>query len=964
MKKIFLLLSGLLFIVLLFAVEKLNIIKWDKSSVTINLAAIDSLTFSPDGTLLNVVKSDKSVAQYLLSDIDSLSLNGTPDTVRINFNGDAAVVSNPLTGAGVEISASGAQLVVNSTLADNEVVYLLSGTSTNGMFKIYSNYRFQVALNNLTLTNPTGAAINIQSKKRVAVNTLPGTVNTLLDGATYATSLEDQKATLFSEGQLIFGGSGTLSVKSVSRHAICSDDYVSINSGNITVPGAAKDGIHTNGYFKINGGTVDLTTVGDGIECEAGHVIVSGGSVTTAESGSDAKGITADSTLTVSGGTIHLTIASPQGKGLRAKTSMNLAGGNITVNTTGAAALSVLGSGYDVSYCTAIKAGTNLLLNGANITITNTGAGSKGISSDGSIFMTGGVVSVTNSGIGATYTNTTGVIDTYTSACMDADGDISLTAGSFTGICSGTGCKGISTDKNLTIGDATHSPIINITNTGTKLLVSGTANYSTAIYAEPKNIKSDGVMTIANGNFTLSATQQGANAIDCDSILTISGGTLGITISGNQSKGIKSTRAMNLTGGNITVNASGSVVLEYTTTTTKLDPSYCAAIKSDADINLNGANVTITHTGAGGKGLSSATNINMTAGTVKVTNSGTGTTFVNSTGVTDSYSAAGLTCDGNISVTGGSLTCSSSGQGGKGITADGAVTIGSVGTSPIVNLTTTGARFVVSGTDYCHPKTLVATGAIVINSGTNTFISTDDGIHSETSLTLAGGTNTVTASSTTSGVGEGIESKYIYITGGTNTITASNDGINATMGTVSGGIESNDGSLLSISGGTTYVTGADAIDSNGNFTMSGGVVFSNGPASGAEEYCDVNGTCAMNGGIFVGCGSSGMQKAPTSSSTQGCLFMTTTLSTSLMYTIAIAGVGVVSFKPKNGGGACLVSAPQLAKGAAYVVYTGGTYSGGTSTNNLFLNGTFSNTGATSKKSGSLSATATVNSISF
>lgn len=83
-----------------------------------------------------------------------------------------------------------------------------------------------------------------------------------------------------------------------------------------------------------------------------------------------------------------------------------------------------------------------------------------------------------------------------------------------------------------------------------------------------------------------------------------------------------------------------------------------------------------------------------------------------------------------------------------------------------------------------------------------------------------------------------------------------------------------------------------------------------------------------------------------------------------MYTVTTGGNWVASFKPKNGGGVCLVSAPQMTKGGAYVVYTGGTYTGGTSINNFYMNGTFTNTGALIKKSATLSTTATLNQISF
>ncbi|MDO9152177.1 MAG: hypothetical protein Q7U47_00425 [Paludibacter sp.] len=123
----------------------------------------------------------------------------------------------------------------------------------------------------------------------------------------------------------------------------------------------------------------------------------------------------------------------------------------------------------------------------------------------------------------------------------------------------------------------------------------------------------------------------------------------------------------------------------------------------------------------------------------------------------------------------------------------------------------------------------------------------------------------------------------------------------------------------------------------------------------------------MNGGIFVGAGSSSsMTKAMSTTSTQPNFYISSRalISSATMMTVTIGGTSVVSFIPKYGGYKFLISTPTMTKGAAYVVYTGGSYSGGTSTNNLFLGGTFSSTGATTKKSGTLSATATVNTISF
>lgn len=962
MRKSGLILLSVACLITLFAQKKLFIFKSDKSILEATIAAIDSLNFSSDQTTLNIHNTDKTITPFAISGIDSITFaDAVSDTITITFSESSVSVNNPMANYGISVLTNGADVVVKSTLLENKVNYLVKGTTTDGSLKIYSDYKFDLILNNANITNSDGAAINIQSSKHVKVTLDAGTTNSLSDGTTYATSTEDQKSTFFSEGQLEFDGTGSLTVVSKSKHAICSDDYINITNGAITVSSAKKDGIHAKDYFKMSAGALNITATGDGIESE-GYMQISGGAITATNAATDVDGIKCDSTLAISGGTINMTVGGAMAKGIKSSDKMTLSGGNITINTSGVAVLETSGLGTNPSYCTAIKSDSTITLNGANITITAVGAGGKGISSNKDIYMTAGTINVTTSGNGATYTNSLGVADGYAASCVDADGNISINGGSLTATSSGAGSKGISADGNLTFGDATNSPTVKVTSTGARFLISGTSGYATANYAKPKCIKSDGVMTINNGTLALSTANPGSSAFDSDSTLYFNGGNATITLGGNQSKGLKATRAMNLNGGTIIINATAGVELE--TSGSGYDPAYCSAIKSSEDVNVNGSNITITSSGVAGKGISSDKNIVMTSGTLNITMSGAGTTYKNSTGTTDSYSAAALSADGDLTILAGNVTTTTSGAGGKGLKADGTVTIGDATNSPTLNVKTTGARFLVSGTDYCHPKTLVSTGAITINNGTNTFTSTDDGIHSETSVTINGGANTVTASSTTTGVGEGLESKYIYIKGGVNTITASNDGINATFGTVSGGTESNDGSLLSVSGGTTYVTGADAIDSNGNFTMTGGVVFSNGPSSGAEEYCDVNGTCAMNGGIFVGCGSSQMQKSPSTSSTQSCLFMTTTLSTSTMYSVAIAGVGVVSFKPKNGGGCCLVSTPQMTKGATYAVYTGGSYTGGTSTNNLYLNGTFSTSGATSKKTGTLSTSSSINSISF
>lgn len=283
-------------------------------------------------------------------------------------------------------------------------------------------------------------------------------------------------------------------------------------------------------------------------------------------------------------------------------------------------------------------------------------------------------------------------------------------------------------------------------------------------------------------------------------------------------------------------------------------------------------------------------------------------------------------------------------------------------------------------------------GCVRIKGGTLTLSSTQkDGLHATKRVVVEDGTLTITASASQGltadslvnikggkiGVTakEGIESFNITIAGGTTTLNATNDAINATAGTVSGGAEYNDNSSFNVTGGILVAncSNGDAIDSNGNVFMSGGTVIANGPLSGVEEGADVNGTFQMTGGIFISAGSSSnMSKSMSASSTQVNLFLKSgsAISSSTILNITDSnGNEIATFKPKNGGYYFLFSSPALTKGATYNIYTGGSYTGGSfvggsSGYGLYTGGTYAATGATLKKTITLSTSTTVNTISF
>lgn len=470
------------------------------------VSGIDSVTFAIHQ--MTIHPTTGSATTFDLSQVDSVTF-GTLSTgpVTIAYNGTSVTVDNPLAGDGVAVAVSGADVTVTSTSAVSGIEYVLSGTSTDGMFKIYSAEDFTLSLNGVHLTNANGPAINVQADVTIGVNLVTGTTSVLGDGATYATAPngEDQKAAFFSEGQLVFtGGTGSVTINAVgtSAHGLCSDDFIQVDSGTITVASAIKDALHTNeGYFQ-NGGTVSVTGSSDGVDAGDGPVAITNGTLNSTITVANKDALKCTYSLSIAGGTINLTVGGNQSKGLKAA-RISQSGGAVTIHTTGGVVLAASGSGYDPSYCTAVKADTLVDISGGQLTITAAGIAGRGISSDGDLHISAGTVGITCSGNGGTYTNSTGVIDAYTAVCLNADRNLVLSGGSMTLSSSGTGGKGISGDANASIGTVSSSPTLGVTTTGTRI------SFGNGEYAEAKAVSVDSTITVDNGAITITSADDG-----------------------------------------------------------------------------------------------------------------------------------------------------------------------------------------------------------------------------------------------------------------------------------------------------------------------------------------------------------------------------------------------------------------------------------------------------------------------
>ena len=113
-------------------------------------------------------------------------------TVQIMFTPGGAQVSGDDNNT---VKVEGNHVTVKNTSAQN-VLYELSGAAQDGSLKLYSSAKQAIVLNGVELTNPKGAAINNQGRKKCFV--VVNGNNTLTDGTTYSLPMERMRKQPFS----------------------------------------------------------------------------------------------------------------------------------------------------------------------------------------------------------------------------------------------------------------------------------------------------------------------------------------------------------------------------------------------------------------------------------------------------------------------------------------------------------------------------------------------------------------------------------------------------------------------------------------------------------------------------------------------------------------------------------------------------------------------------------------------
>ena len=412
--------------------------------------------------------------------------------VKVVYNGSTATVTT--SSDKVKYDISGARVTIDmQTNSVKNVTITASGTSTDGQLKIYGEKKFKLTLDGLNLTSKTGPAINSQCKKRIFVHLADGTTNSLTDAATYSDDAfylnastaadEDRKGCFFSEGNLIFSGTGVLQLQGNYKHGLVTDGYLYTRPGvTIVVNSAAKNAIHVKGDATDNIGVY------------------------------------------IAGGLIYTNTASDAGKGIKTDLNAEIAGGKLLLNTSGKAVYD--SDENDTSSAAGLKTDGNVIITGGTLVLKSTGTGGKGINADGSISISGGTTTVTTTGGKYTYSRDL----TSSPKGVKADGDITISGGTLNIAVTGKsdGSEGLESKATLSIsGGTVYSwAYDDAINAATAIDISGGRVY--AYGSNNDGIDSNGKLTISGGLVIGVGTSSPESGIDCDrsSDFKITGGTV------------------------------------------------------------------------------------------------------------------------------------------------------------------------------------------------------------------------------------------------------------------------------------------------------------------------------------------------------------------------------------------------------------------------------------------------------
>jgi len=501
-------------------------------------AQAGEMTYS-DGTSLTVMGRTFTLADITSMTVDETAVTDNLVNIVYNTSGDAQVSMAGNVAQYVEASVSGNHVTltqlssfagVDATSGNEsgEITYQLSGASTDGSLTLGGSYKCTVQLAGVTLTNPSGAAINITNSKRIQLSAKKGTENTLTDGASGS-----QKACIYSKGQLQLQGNGTLNVVGRTKHGIKSASYIEVKNLTLNITQAAGDGINCEEYLLVKSGNISLSGLGDdGIQCDLDGTTSTG--ETTGHEDEDSGNIY------IEGGTLKVNITAAAAKGIKAGGELRISDGTLDVTTTGSGAYD--SDEKDAKGCACLKSDGNMTISGGTLTLKSTGTGGKCIKADGTLAISGGTITAASTGSQYRYSSSA----TASPKCIKSDGAMTISGGTITA--SSSNHEGIESKSTLDIngGYVCATAKDDAINSASHMTVSG--GYVMANSTGNDGMDANGNFYIKGGNVVAIAASQPEVALDANTesryqlyitggnVVAIGGFENGSSISGGTAK--------------------------------------------------------------------------------------------------------------------------------------------------------------------------------------------------------------------------------------------------------------------------------------------------------------------------------------------------------------------------------------------------------------------------------------------
>lgn len=286
-------------------------------------------------------------------------------------------------------------------------------------------------------------------------------------------------------------------------------------------------------------------------------------------------------------------------------------------------------------------------------------------------------------------------------------------------------------------------------------------------------------------------------------------------------------------------------------------------------------------------------------------------------------------------------SATSTGTSGVSNSVDDATSSTDDGSSSMKGIKSTNSMLINDGTftidsadDSIHSNV-----SVYINGGTYDIASGDDAIHAEEELTITDGTIEITQSY------EGLEALDITFAGGSVSIQSTDDGINAAGGTDSsgteggrdamfgggmggpggmgGGMSSNANGSITITGGSIFMYAqGDGLDANGTIEITGGTTIVTGPTQGDTAILDYDTSAIINGGTFIGVGST-MMAQTFSDGSQGTIAVQASGKSGTTISLKDTdGNEVISYTPETSFQCVIISTPDIVQGDSYTIYVG------------------------------------------